>query len=282
MTIYPGAQYRPLAAKQGQTALKPTIVILHTMVGNLSGTDRMFRQGGWSGTESHFGVGGPWGDDKDGIVYQWQDTDFRADANLEGNHRIISIETADNAPARADDIKPWTPKQVDAIVRLVTYLCRTYNIPAVLIPDSGPGRRGIGYHRLGIDPWRVSGGVKWSTSRGKECPGDARIAQIPEIVVRVRAKLITTEAVDMLDDADVDRIAKAVWALQRKLTPADADALGGADKTGQLAAMNTLTRFPPAVERVRREGAEQHSAVMEELSKLTTAVENLESRIPPP
>jgi hypothetical protein len=157
------------------------------MVGYLKSTDTMFKKNGYGGTESHFGVGGIWGSDLpanlDGVVYQWQDLDYRADANLEGNHRLISIETADNAPQFAKDILPWTPKQVDAIIRLVTELCRKYDIPPVLIPDSKSTRRGIGYHAQGIPPNLVSGGERWSKANGKECPAARRILQIKQVII---------------------------------------------------------------------------------------------------
>jgi hypothetical protein len=198
VTKFPGATYRPLEATQRQATMqRHDIVCLHTMVGTLTGTDRMFKANGWSGTESHFGVGGKWGDGRDGEIIQWQDTEHRADANLDGNRRIISIETGDNAPRSASDIEPWTPKQLDAIVAITVWACRKYDIPAVLLTDSGPGRRGIAYHRLGV---QHSGGThpagflqpgceKWSTSVGKECPGPARIKQMPGIVARVAATL---------------------------------------------------------------------------------------------
>lgn len=164
------------------------------MVGYLYSTDSMFKSGGYTGTESHFGVGGRWGSDAthglDGVVYQWQDTVYSADANLDGWYRCISIETADNAPQSADDILPWTSKQVESIAQCVAWCCDRYNIPPTLVVDSKPGRRGVAYHRQGIDPWRVSGGELWSGSRGKECPADARISQLSSVVLpRVRAIL---------------------------------------------------------------------------------------------
>ncbi len=172
----PGVTYRPLETVQRQARMtRHDIVCLHTMVGNLTSTDRMFRANGWGGTESHFGVGGKWGDGRDGEIIQWQDTDFRADANLDGNPRVISIETGDNAPRSASDIGPWTPKQIDAIVRIIVWACKTYDIPAVLIPDSKPGRRGIGYHRQGCEHSRgvgtvpgflLPGGERWSDDKG--------------------------------------------------------------------------------------------------------------------
>lgn len=194
MARYPGADWRPLADGHQPAMARYDIVCLHTMVGNLTGTDRMFHQNGWSGTESHFGVGGTWGDNKDGVVYQWGDTRYRADANLNGNHRIVSIETGDNAPASASNLAAWTPRQVESISQLVAWICRTHDIPAVKITDSKPGTRGIGWHRLGIEHsegigavpgYLVRGGERWSTSIGKECPGDRRVAQMTEIIRRV-------------------------------------------------------------------------------------------------
>lgn len=226
MAKYPDAAWRPLAAGHQLVMDRHDIICLHTMVGTLTGTDGMFHANGWSGTESHFGVGGPWGDKRDGQIYQWGDTAYRADANLDGNRRVISIETGDNAPQSAADILPWSEKQLTAIVGLVAWLCKTHDIPAVLVPDSGPGRRGIAYHRQGV---QHSGGThpvgflqpgceRWSTSVGKECPGPARIAQMPEILSRVQAELKPRPAPTVpnpeennmaLSDTDIQKIADA-------------------------------------------------------------------------
>ena len=205
MLIYPRAEHRPLGTQTEPRMAGHDVVCLHTMVGYLSSTDRYFRSGngaGYQGTESHFGVGGKWGGDAvaglDGTVWQWQDLAHQADANLGGNPTTISIETADNA---ARPIQPWTPAQVESLAQLVAWLCaRTTHadcppswtchregIPLALIPDTLPGRRGIGYHRQGCDPWRVEGGVRWSPSTGKDCPTQARIDQIPAIIARAKA-----------------------------------------------------------------------------------------------
>jgi hypothetical protein len=223
------------------------IICLHTMVGFLTSTDVMFKKNGFGGTESHFGVGGIWGGDKaaklDGVVYQWQDTEFSADANLNGNRRLISIETADNAPKLAKDIEPWTPKQCAAIIKLVAQLCRKYDIPAVLIPDSKPGRRGIGFHRQGIDPFRVEGGEVWSSSRGKECPGDRRIAQLKSVIIPgVRKALAGDKPVTE------DQMA---WNDKHKLSELDAKIYGM--KKDELRSESGFIRYPPGVERLRQE-----------------------------
>lgn len=178
--------WRPLAANwaaQPRMAAHD-IICLHTMAGSLAGTDSFFRQNGYGGAESHFGVG------HDGTVYQWQDTLYRADANLNGNSRIVSIETADTGPGfdrwLGTNVPAWTDDQVDALAKLIAAICRAHDIPCALIPDSKGSRRGVGYHRLGIDPWRVSGGEVWSSARGKICPGDRRIAQVPAVVAAAR------------------------------------------------------------------------------------------------
>ena len=202
MARYKAATWLPLGSGHQAAMKSHDIICVHTMVGNLTGTNAMFKKGGCEGTESHFGIGGKWGGDAgngyDGKVFQWVDTTHKADANLEGWHRVLSIETADNAPRFAKDIADWTPKQLNAITDLVTWLCRTYDIPPVLIKDTKPGRRGIGYHRQGcrhssglnVPGFLVSGGERWSKSTGKECPGPRRIAQLKAIVIpRVKRNL---------------------------------------------------------------------------------------------
>ncbi|PXY25141.1 hypothetical protein BAY59_24250 [Prauserella coralliicola] len=199
MAIYPGAEYRPLGRQTEPAMSAHNILCFHTMVGSLAGTDNMFDDDGYYGTESHFGVGGSSDGKRDGHVIQWQDTTFGADANLDGKGDVISVETSDGG----DPDQEWSPKQLDALVELGVWVCRTHSIPAVLIPDTKPGRRGIAYHRQGCDhsssyrpegwpydAWRVPGGRRWSTVLGKVCPGDVRIRQLVDIVIpRIAARL---------------------------------------------------------------------------------------------
>jgi hypothetical protein len=200
---YPNALWRPLETSQGEPPMSGhDIVCLHTMVGYLLSTDGYFRTGGWTGTESHLGIGGIWGPDlggnMDGKVFQWQDLRYQADANLDGNPRVVSIETADNNPDRAVDIAPWTDRQVNAIVAFLdwfcdraahascpaSWACHQVGIPRVLIPDTKPGRRGIGYHAQGVPGvGLVPGGVKWSLSTGKTCPTARRIHQLQTVII---------------------------------------------------------------------------------------------------
>ncbi len=107
--------WRPLGPQTQSRMSRHDIICLHTMVGTLVGTDSYFRQSGYGGTESHWGVGG------DGRVFQWQDTDYVAEANLNGNHHVLSVETADIGPEFPGGTRPtalrcrrgprrrWTP-----------------------------------------------------------------------------------------------------------------------------------------------------------------------------
>lgn len=219
-TLYPGAEYRPLGTQTQPKMTSHDIICLHTMVGSLEGTDVYFRSGGYGGTESHFGVG------HDGTVYQWQDLAFTADANLDGNGRVISIETADSGPGfpkwSGSDVPAWLPAQVDAIADLVAWLASNFDIPCAPIPDSRPGRRGVGYHRLGIDPWRVADGEHWSTSRGKVCPGDRRIAQLPAVIAAAASIINPATRPDpaLREDVDVLLVPLTFYDKDWQLDPA--------------------------------------------------------------
>lgn len=207
MKRYPKAVWDPLGPQTESRMGAHDIVCVHTMVGSLAGTDSYFEAGGYGGTESHFGTGGAGETPR-----QWQDLGYTADANLDGNWRVISIENADKGPGfptwSGSAVPAFTSKQVDQLVDLVTWLCsrdahtecsptwacHKVGIPAAVIPDTRPGRRGIGYHRQGCTgnypDGRVAGGEKWSESLGKICPGDKRIAQLrDDIVPRVAARL---------------------------------------------------------------------------------------------
>jgi hypothetical protein len=125
----------------------------------------------------------------DGSIDQSRDTAFQSAANLYGNPRVIAIENED----AGKDI-PLSDAQVDACAEILAWAHLEHGIPLQLCPDSRPGSRGLAYHRQGVDgnfegyrfPGRVSGGEKWSTSFGKVCPRDVRIAQLPLILARAR------------------------------------------------------------------------------------------------
>lgn len=187
MARMPGVKYVPLGRQTQPRMRSHDIVCIHTMVGSLDGTESMFKQGGYTGTESHFGTSGS------GETRQWQDTDYTADANYRGSSTVISIENADHGPefprwnTAGDNVPPFTPAQIEANAQIIAWAHKEHGIPIALIPDTKPGRRGVGYHAQGVPGnGLVPGGVSWSKARGKVCPGRKRIAQIPQIIRRAQ------------------------------------------------------------------------------------------------
>jgi N-acetylmuramoyl-L-alanine amidase-like protein len=205
--LAPGVQHRLLAGKS-RTPLDPRWITVHTMVGTVAGTEAFFSPSGRP--YSHFGAGG------DGKIRQWQDLQFRAASDKDGNPFSISIECEDHGPGfpawSGSDVPRFTPAQADALVRLLSWLCHRFGLPKRAIGSSCPHERGIGWHRLGIDPWRQPNCLKWSKSRGKACPGDRRIAQLRnEIIPRVSSP----PEVDDVTPQDHDKIKAAVHAVVR-------------------------------------------------------------------
>ncbi|HEY5989643.1 MAG TPA: N-acetylmuramoyl-L-alanine amidase, partial [Streptosporangiaceae bacterium] len=115
---------------------------------------------------------------RSGIIEQYVDTDWVAPANLEGNPTLLSIETQGGATESTVDSEPWEPAALDALIQLHIWLQKIDGFPIQEMPNSLSISKGVGYHRLGIDPWRVSGGELWSRSTGKLCPGLEKIRQI--------------------------------------------------------------------------------------------------------
>lgn len=203
MSRLPGAAWVPLPLFSTQQMSAHNIVCIHTMVGSLMGTDGYFR-GLTNGTNAHYGTGGA-GEQ----IRQWGDTKYRSGANYNGNGDCITIENADMGPgfpswdtSNSAAVPAFTELQLDDLADILawetsleahaacssTWECHKVGIPLDIIPDSKPGRRGIGYHKLGVPGYVVDGGVLWSTKQGKVCPADRRVAQIPEIIRRAKLK----------------------------------------------------------------------------------------------
>lgn len=256
-TLYPGARWRPLGPEQPAKMSAHDLIILHTMVGTLWGTDSYFMDGGYTGVESHFGVG------FDGEVLQWTDLESRADANLDDNFNAISIETADMGegfPAwGGSDVPAWTDAQIEAIAQIVAWCCKLKNIPCQLVPDSKAGRRGIAYHRQGVDSiplyqptYRVSGGRHWSTKIGKVCPGDRRVAQVPEVIKRA-SEILAGGGGDWFDMADRDDLKEALREVLNEGTGGGQKAWAGTSKA-QLGGIQSLFNMVTAL--LKRSGVE--------------------------
>lgn len=171
---YPGAVQRPLPEAHKQPRIRPTQVILHTIVGSAKGAYGYFLNS--SSLESHLIV------NFSGEVWQLVPFDRSADANRTANRRsdgtgAISIETEDDG---TPEDTQWTEAQCRSIVAFIVWACREYGIPARICRT--PSDPGIGYHTLFGAP------SAW-TPVSKSCPGRARIAQFPFLVMDAAAQL---------------------------------------------------------------------------------------------
>ena len=188
MARCPFAIWRPMPYA---TSLMPNPVRanLHTAVTNASSLFHYFAtQSG--GVHSHFYVA------KDGTIEQYRDTAYAAAADYKGNPDTISIETWDGYPVTfktAATVIAWEPAQIVALVKLLAWILDEHpTIPRRLATTSKADStsHGIGWHRLGVPATYAqlalnrsqTGGLLWSKSVGKTCPGDKRIAQIPGIL----------------------------------------------------------------------------------------------------
>jgi hypothetical protein len=107
-------------------------------------------------------------------------------------------------------VPAFSAPQIETLAQLIAAMCKAHNIPCVLIPDSKVGRRGIGYHRLGVPGYMLPGTEQWSTAQGKVCPGNRRIAQIPQVIARAQQILNGDSDLDGNQATQLDYIYKAV------------------------------------------------------------------------
>ena len=198
----PRAVWRPLPEGTDERFRQtPRRVVLHTMVGWLTGTDSYFRSTA-VGTESTFGTGNTLDAQRTGIpgrdgeIWQWVECDIVANANLEGDRGVpdcVSWESSDGA----QDV-PLSPRQAETTWQSMAAVCWRYGIPPVELPDSCEGRSGLGWHRLGVPGWPTTGLYRgklpsceaWSTANGKTCPRDNRIRQMHEVGIPRIADLL--------------------------------------------------------------------------------------------
>lgn len=114
-----------------------------------------------------------------------------AQADLAGNEKSISVETWDNRTEQE-----LNPAQFNTMLRLWRWVLATHpTIPNQMAHYKD--LRGLAWHRLGCDgntfgdfneadltTWsRKQTGAKWSSSYNKRCPGNAKINQVPLIVL---------------------------------------------------------------------------------------------------
>jgi murein DD-endopeptidase MepM/ murein hydrolase activator NlpD len=189
MAWYPKALKKPISHNYTRTVTGKDCVILHTAASNGDSLQAWFNNPS-AQASSHFYVR------KSGVVEQYIDSKYMSWANVQGNPRSVTIETE----GLGDEA--WTAKQVQAIVALCQWACKTHGIPVRQMASSAVTEKGIGWHRLGCDgnyPSTPSilkgrsqrgGGEDWTGAAGygRACPGDDRIKQMPAIIKAVGGK----------------------------------------------------------------------------------------------
>lgn len=172
--LMPGAVWRPVpVAPSRPRRRKGRAVVKHIAVSEARSLHGYFST---ADTDSHLYVA------RDGSMEQYVDLDLIAYATGAGNLSVIAVET--QGGMRNADTELWTDEQCESLARIDAYAHTSEGVPLQVMRDSRPGSRGIGWHRLGVDPFRVAGGELWSSARGKRCPGDGRIEQVPGIIAR--------------------------------------------------------------------------------------------------
>jgi hypothetical protein len=163
MAKYPGAAWHgPVPAVVPNGITEHRFVVIHIMEGTQAGTDAEFTAADAT-TSAHFGV------DTDGTVWQWVDTDDKAEAQRAGNPVGISIEHAGYATG------PLTNAQISADRRLLDWIHQTHDIPLVVTDDPDDGTGVIG-HGQGAPAWGHA-----------VCPGPSVLAQLGDLVARTPA-----------------------------------------------------------------------------------------------
>lgn len=197
--LYPGAVKKLIKPGVNDPEIKVVGAILHVDAGNVQSLYNYFN-GPSGGIESHFHIR------KDGVVEQYRDTGWEADANLKANSFVeggvrkgfVSIETQGHEKGE------WNGRQMAEIKKLLTWLSETHDFPLRKCP--GPFKSGVGYHILfgAPGPW---------TPVAKSCPGPDRIKQFNDVIIpwmKDGSTSPTQEEKDMaLSKDDIDSIWNA-------------------------------------------------------------------------
>lgn len=142
-------------------------VVMHTMVGNLPGTIKVFNTPSYQAS-AHFGI------DQNGHIHQFGPVNgWIAWAQVAGNPNWYSIEHADNG----NPDNPLTDAQLTASAQVVEALA-TYGVFPLRVSNS-PSQEGYGVHYMGGSSW---GGHTCPDSP----PGHVRSHQRGEILRRAR------------------------------------------------------------------------------------------------
>ena len=171
MTIkMPGAVWKPISRNYTKRKRSRTdCVILHVAVSEAASLKGWFNNPK-AGASSHFYVR------RDGTIEQYLGAEYISWANGAGNSRSITVETQGMGAGS------WTGAQITSLAKICRFAHERFGVPMTAMRNSLPSTKGVGYHRLGVNPWRLTYGEVWSSAYGKICPGPDRIKQVPGVV----------------------------------------------------------------------------------------------------
>jgi hypothetical protein len=172
---YPGAILKLIPPGDSDPRIQPVGVVLHVAVSEADSLHDWF-DGPSGGIESHLYVR------YSGVIEEYRDLEHEADAQLaghswiEGAHRngFLSVETEGMGGGT------WTDQQIASLAHIVAWCSKQFDFPirqVTTAQPSGPASGGVGYH----SQW-----PSWNPNH-HNCPGAARIAQIPAILTAAKA-----------------------------------------------------------------------------------------------
>lgn len=143
--------------------IDPRMGILHVAESNADSLYDFFKNRS-GGIESHGYI------KKNGVLEQYRDTEYQADANLDANDFANSYESQGYAN------EPWTDDQLATIKDVMIWSKRHHGIPLRVVTSWDDPKGGWGYHTMFGAP------SHW-TPVVKTCPGPIKIKQFNDILV---------------------------------------------------------------------------------------------------
>lgn len=189
MAVCPFAKHLLIPAGSNDPRITPRVAILHVDAGNAFSLYEYFRDRS-GGIESHFHIR------NDGVIEQYRDTNYQADANNLANDFAVSIETQGYGAG------VWNALQLASIKRLLTWLSEVHEIPLREV-ERWDGS-GVGYHTLFGAP------SEW-TPVAKSCPGEDRKKQFHNDLVPWMSNP-EGEWFDMATEAELRKIVREEMA----------------------------------------------------------------------
>ncbi len=210
MPWIPGAIQKPITVNKGRRTL-PVInrMNAHVAVSEAPSLHPVFNRPGQPDSHAYIrrGTAEQLRDGLPATIEQYVDSSLRANADLEGNDGTFSVET--QGGVHNADTEPWDAAQVRALALIFAWLVTEHGVARKIASSShlGEPSKGLSWHRLGVDGnfpglpdiragrTQRGGGMRYSTSRGKLCPGGGKIQQVPEVFAQAMALLGATPVV---------------------------------------------------------------------------------------